>query len=139
MTDELNALAGEVAAVDLATQPQELPSPEAAQPEPEAASVPLMTPEQEAEKFIDLVAWAVEKIWPCLGYKPETKKEAAQKLAPLLVKYNVVDTFFAKWGAEVEAGMFFAGVGYASYLAVKNAPAEPVEKKPWHKKIFAHE
>lgn len=138
MSDELNALAGEAAAVDMATAEIQHAAPDEVKPEDAAPVAPLMSPEQEAERIVDLIAWAVKKIWPVLGYKPETKKEAAQKLAPLLVKYHVADTLFAKWGAEVEAGMFFFGVGYASYMAVKDASKEPpsVADESWWRAIF---
>lgn len=138
---ELMALASDAAAADAATQPKPEPMAEEAADQETGAvhAEPVMSAEDEAAKLVDVIAWAVEKIFPVLGYKPETKVEAAQKLAPLLVKYNVRDTVIAKWGAEFEAGMFFAGLGYASYLAVKASkqPQEPEAKPSWWRKFFA--
>lgn len=137
---DLAALVGEAVAADRAAQPT--PEPEAdtqGQPQPGAPAAPVMSPEDEAEKIVGLIAWAVEKVFPMLGYTDETKKEGAKKLAPLLVKYDVANTIFAKWGAEFEAGAFFAGVAYASYMAVKNVPKEQRESSGagWWRKLFA--
>lgn len=134
---DLNALAAEVHAVDLATQPQPIPQPEQPGSPNEPEGVPLMSPLEEAEKLIDMVALVVGTLWPVLGYKPETKKEAAQKLAPLLEKWDVKNTILAKWGAEFEAGVFFAGVAYASYRAVIDQPQPEGEPVPWYKRLFA--
>lgn len=105
---------------------------------PKTAAIPFMTPQEEAGKLVDLVTWAVEKIFPALGYKEETKQEAAKKLAPLMVKYNLSSELLNKWGAEFEAGMFFGGLAYASYLAVKASKQPPEEqpKKSWWNKFF---
>lgn len=102
------------------------------------ASIPLLTPQEEAGKLVELVAWGVERIFPALGYKEETKQEAAKKLAPLMVKYNLSSELLNKWGAEFEAGMFFGGLAYASYLAVKASKQPPEEqpKKSWWRKFF---
>lgn len=105
----------------------------------QAPSMPLLSPQEEAVKLVELVAWGVEKIFPVLGYKEETKAEAAKKLAPLMVKYNLSSELLNKWGAEFEAGMFFGGLAYASYLAVKASKQPPEEqpKKSWWRKFFA--
>lgn len=112
-------------------------SPEASEAQ-KAASIPFLSPQEEAGKLVDLVAWAVEKIFPALSYKEETKQEAAKKLAPLMVKYNLSSELLNKWGAEFEAGMFFGGLAYASYLAVKASKQPPEEqpKKSWWRKFF---
>lgn len=136
-TNELDALAGEAAYVDAAAQPQALPSPDAAQ-SVEQPAAPRLSHIEEAGKIVDLIAWAVEKIFPVLGYREETKKEAAAKLAPLMEKYNITDTVLGKWGAEIEAGMFFGGLVYASIQAVKTAKetAKEPEKDSWFAKFF---
>jgi len=138
MTDELNALAAEAAAVDAATQPVELAAPEAVQAEPEPAA-PVLDPMVEANEIINLIAWGVEQLFPMLGYKEETKAEGAKRLAPLLVKYNLRDTLMGQWGAEIQAGMFFGGVLFASVQVVRAAKDEALQaehKKSWFAKFF---
>ena len=136
-------LIGEAAAADNAAQPT--PNPETldtttGEPIPPSGepAAPLMTPEEEAGKLIDLIAWGLEKFYPVLQYQSETKLEAAKKLAPVLAKYNVTNTILAKWGVEIEAGFFFGGLAYGSYLAVKASrqPPEEQPKKSWWQKLF---
>ncbi len=142
MSEELKALEAEAVAVDAATQPQPVPEAgETDEPTPEAQPVPTMTPEEEASQIVGLMAFAIEKLFPVLGYTEETKKEGAKRIAPLLVKYNLQNTLFGKWGAEIEAGMFFGGLIVASVQAVraaKAAEAEQVEqsKTAWFAKFF---
>lgn len=153
--DHLDKFAAEAAAVDKATNV----TPEPVQVEGSAAddvekavfdnftpvdepTEPLMSAEEEAAQVVGLAAFAAEKIWPVLQYQEEVKTEAAKKLAPLMKKYKLGDSIFAKYGAEVEAGMFFGGLIYASVLAVRASkqPPEPVEeppKKHWWNKFFA--
>lgn len=140
--DELDALAAEAATVDASTQTQ--PVPDTAQgdePHPEVQSAPVLTPQQEAEGIVSLLAMAVEKLFPVLGYKEETKAEAARVLAPVLEKYNIQDLFFAKYSAEINAVMFFASLGYGSYQAVIEAreaerTKQERDKTGWFAKFF---
>lgn len=144
--DQVGALehfVAQAAAVDEAAKVAPNTSSEgAASPEAneaaQSAAIPFLTPQEEAGKLVDLVTWGIEKIFPVLGYKEETKQEAAKKLAPLMVKYNLSSELLNKWGAEFEAGMFFGGLAYASYLAVKASKQPPEEqpKKSWWRKFF---
>jgi hypothetical protein len=123
---ELQSLAGEAAAVDRADAAASAP-----QPEPQFITAPEAKEAAEAEAgaLLDMLAWGIETLFPMLGYSPETKKEGAKKLAPLLLKYNINGTLFARWGAEIEAGMFFGGVAVKSYQTVKAARNAPLEVK----------
>lgn len=141
--EELDMLAGEAAAADNAAQP--IPDPatidattgDAIPPEDEPAA-PLLTPEEEASKLVELLAWGLKLLFPVLDYQEQTKAEAAKRLAPLLQKYNVSNTLMAKWGIEIEAGLFFGGLAYGSYLEVKASkqPEADTAKKSWWAKIF---
>lgn len=91
---------------------------------------PLIAAEREAAALLEATAWGVSQLFPELAYRAETKAEGAKKLAPLLLKYDVAGTLFARWGAEIEAGMFFGGVIFASVKAVKAARAKEKAEEP---------
>lgn len=137
--DDLEQFAAEAAQVDqTAGVSPEQPAAgagEAATPEQEAV---LITPEEEAAQLLGMLAFALKSFWPVLEYREETINEGAKRLAPLLVKYDMRSELLGRWGAEIEAGMFFGGVAYASYLAVINTPKQ--EAKPegvaWWKRPF---
>lgn len=138
--EHLDALAAEAAAVDGKIEA----AAQAAQAQPEAQAEPAQTaidPADEARQIIDLTAFAVEKFYPVLEYTEVTKAEAAKRLTPLMVKYNLSGTLLGKWGAEIEAGMFFSGVIIASVQAVraaKQAEADKAEmdKGGWFSRFF---
>ncbi len=83
---------------------------------------------------VNFVADAVETGFKCLRYGPETRREGAEKIAPLLLKYGVsggvLGEWLERWKEEIAAGMFFGGVIWASVKAVReyNAEAEAAEK-----------
>jgi hypothetical protein len=122
--DSLEGLAGEVARVDLETAAGvAVPSaPDAVAGAPANDALTLDDAEREAAALIGMLAAGVESLWPVLSFKPETRATGAKKLAPLLVKYNLGGTLFARWDAEISAGLFFGGVVYASYKAVNAEP-----------------
>jgi len=114
-----------------------LEGPQQQQQEPAPEPDPVQNPEEEARQILGLLAFGIQKIWPVLEYREETISEGSKRLAPLIVKYNLKDTIFGKWGAEIEAGMFFGGLAYASYMAVKDAQSEQKESAPaWWKRPF---
>lgn len=144
----LDHLASEVAAVDDLTKPKELPAPDAlpgdgeVKPEgQEDAPEVLMSATDEARELVELAALGVSAMWPVLGYREETKAEAANKLAPVLTKYNVRDTVLGKCRVEIEAGLFFGGLIIGSIQAVrahKQAEQEQKEqpKDSWFARFF---
>lgn len=144
MSELLDQFAGEAAAADAAAAPEQfdIPGEEGAGAEAGPAPEPMMTPEEEAERLIELTAWGIGKIWPVLEYTPEVKAEGARKLAPVLRKYpSAIGDFVARWGVEIEAGVFFGGVVYGSIIAVKNAPKEEAkqERGGWWRRFFRGE
>lgn len=78
----------------------------------------------EATLVCNLMADGVHAIYPVLEYGPETRQTAIQKLAPVLVKYNLGSDFLSRWQVEIDAGVFFATLIYQSYAKVKAAKAE---------------
>jgi hypothetical protein len=132
--NELDNLTIEAANIDASIQPEQL-NTESVQPEQPVAA---MSVEEEAGKIIEAVAFVTNKFFPDLQYSDETKSKAGNVLAPVMVKYGFNDTLFAKWGVEFEAGMFFGGLIYASYLTVKASKEEQPEQpvKRWYSKFF---
>lgn len=113
-------------------QKQQQQEPEPA-PEPEV----VQNPEEDARGLLGLLAFGIQKVWPVLEYREETISEGSKRLAPLFVKYNLKDTLFGRWGTEIEAGMFFGSLAYASYMAVQDAKSELKESAPvWWKRPF---
>lgn len=127
------------AAVDAANREggANLPGLEAAQEAAQAASAAEDEAGQAAalavaEKGVNLVADLVEFKYDCLKYGPETRAEGAAKIAPLLVKYGlgggILAEYLERWKEEIAAGMFFGGVIFASYQAVKEARKEQAKE-----------
>jgi len=135
--DELSEFAGAVALVDHAGQ-QERQAAQGGEAEQPEQAAPSLTPEEDARQIVDLIAWGVEQIFPVLGYKEETKAEGAKRLAPLMVKYNLQQTLMGQFGAEIQAGLFFGGVVFASVQVVKKRSEEEQaeHKKSWFAKFF---
>lgn len=84
---------------------------------------------EDAKLIIAGVAKGVEAIWG-VNYGPETQAEGAKRLAPLLAKYG--GSFgFGKWKDEIEAGLFFGGVAFGTWQAVRAArQVQPEQPKP---------
>lgn len=143
--EDLNRLMAEAAAVDAEHAPKPIPevsedgatSEQAAQP----INVIETDPVEEAAEIIELLCMGLGMLNPVLTYTDTVKETGAKKLAPLLVKYNVKGLLFAKYAAEIEAGIFFGSVVVGSIAAVKQSKLTPVEqaeqpKKSWWKKFF---
>lgn len=62
-------------------------------------------------------------IYPFLHYDETLKAKAIAKITPLLEKYNVSSPLLNKWKLEIEAGLFFGGVIFASYVQVQQFKA----------------
>lgn len=131
--DELQTLAGEAAAVDAqveALTPAAPADPAAAAEVTQAGAV--VTPEiamGEATLLCNLAADGAAALYPVLQYSEATRKTAAEKLAPVLAKYNLGSSFLARWQEEIDAGIFFATVIYQSYAQVKAAKAAEAARK----------
>lgn len=123
-SDELSKLAGEAAAADAGAQPEvapEMPSGQEFVPAPSAGDL------EEARRTAALIMGGIEKLTArrfSVGLSPETKEQGAEKLAPLLVKYDLDSPFISKWRAEIDAGLFFGGLVYGIYEAVQSNKAE---------------
>lgn len=136
--DPLAQFTKEAAAVDTAANvaPQatlesasEAGSAASAEPEtlePETLE-PAMTPEDEAGAIVSILTSGINALYPVLDYQESVKKEAAQKLAPLIKKYGVGGSLLTKWEAEIEAGLFFGAMAYQSILQVRADKAEQVK------------
>lgn len=98
----------------------------AASAEPETLE-PAMTPEDEAGAIVSILTSGITALYPVLDYQESVKKEAAQKLAPLIKKYGVGGSLLAKWEAEIEAGLFFGAMAYQSILQVRADKAEQLK------------
>lgn len=90
-----------------------------------------------SEKAVNFIADLAEYRYDCLKYGQEVRKEGAEKIAPLLVKYGlsggILAEYLERWKEEIAAGMFFGGVIFASYQAVKAdkaAKAAAIEPQP---------
>lgn len=144
----LDALAGEVADVDKATQPKPQVDPVAGsngEPVNEAEQVGagevMMSAKDEATMLVEIAARGIGMFWPVLAFREETKKEAVKVTAPLLAKYNLTNTMMGKWSAEINAAVFFASLGYGCVMAVREAKAAEAEKREqasdgWFSKFF---
>lgn len=122
----LDALAGEAAAADALLTPQAAPGGIPEQAAPDQAQV-IATAEEEAAAIVGLVATGIEALLPPLKYGQETRTEAAQKLAPLVAKYGASGGFLARWAAEIDAGVFFATLGWKSFQFYKLSKAKEVK------------
>lgn len=67
-------------------------------------------------------------IYPFLQYDETVKAKAIAKITPLLEKYNVSSPLLNKWKLELEAGLFFGGVIFASYVQVQQFKASQAAK-----------
>jgi hypothetical protein len=130
MSDELNNLAAEAAAVDAATAPPEITPPG------EQVFIPaadqLAGAKVDAALLIGGASALIEKKWG-VGVSPQTRDKGAEKLAPLMLKYDLDSPWLRKWRIEIEAAMFVGGTAYAIYQAVqarKNMPEDASQPAP---------
>lgn len=123
--EDLQNLEAEAAAVDAGNAEGAQPG---AQPGAEGeakggefmpAAEALAGAEKEAGTLLELIAAGVHKFFPVLEYTPEVKAEAARRVAPLMLKYDLAGTFAARWADEIRAGIFFGGLVYGSVQAVR--------------------
>lgn len=115
-TSEMDTLLQEAAAVDA----QGVTAAPGAEGAPVEAAAPVaVSVEAEARALVEALAWGVAAMFPVLQYDETTKAEGARVLAPLLTKYNVNGSLFEKWGAEINAGMFFGALAFAGFQKVK--------------------
>lgn len=125
LNPELAALVNEAQQLDA----EHLPEPAAINPDgsENVTSASNVTPEMalaEASLAVNLIADGATALYPVLQYGPVTRQTAADKLAPLLAKYNLSSDLFGRWKEEIDAGVFFATLIYQSYAKVKAARAE---------------
>lgn len=98
------------------------------EPDEAAEAVPVISSDlvrqamPEAAMFAGMAAGMVEKRWG-VELSDETKEQAAQKLAPLLVKYDMDSPFLRKWRLEIDAAVFLGATAYGIYQARKTAAA----------------
>jgi hypothetical protein len=125
--EELKSLEGEAAAADQIAQPVAATGAAQASAGVVEPPVSMEAAERESGALLDMLTAGVSSLWPVLKFSPETVAQAAKKLAPVMVKYNMNNTFFAKWDAEISAGMFFGGVIWKCVQVVRaeKAKAQP--------------
>lgn len=122
--EELDNLTGAAAAADAETAPPQEPEmTQTAEGEFVPAGEALEEAERSAAAICDGMAQFVESRYS-VGITATTRKRGAQKLAPLLVKYDLDSPFLRKWRAEIDAAVFFGGVAWGIMQAVKAQPAD---------------
>lgn len=128
--EDLDNLTGAAAAADAKAAPEPDPS---AQQAKEGEVINAATELEEATADARLIlagasGFLVER-WG-IGLGPQTQERGAEKLAPLLVKYDLDSPFLRKWRLEVDAGVFVASTAYALYRAIKaNKEAQAKEQQ----------
>ncbi len=124
-TEELKSLEGEAMAADQIAQPVAVPGADGGGVVEPAVS--MEAAERESGALLEMLTAGVSSLWPVLKFSPETVATGAKKLAPVMVKYNMNNTFFAKWDAEISAGLFFGGVIWKCVQVVRaeKAKAQP--------------
>ncbi len=83
-----------------------------------------VTPEAEATASVavGLLESAICMAYPMLEYDDETRLIAVEKLAPVFAKYGgAMPLWLAAIQPEIKAVLFFAGIGYGSYMQIKAA------------------
>lgn len=123
----LDALAGQAAAVDAAAFEQNNPQPEQTENEggqdaPPLSDALVMTAMPEAAMIAGVACDFVEKKYG-VELSKETRATGAQKIAPLLVKYDVDSPFVRKWKLEIDALVFIAATGYGVWMARRGIEA----------------
>lgn len=144
MSDDLDRLEAEAAAVDGQATAAIDPSPQDA-PEAAAPDVPA-----EVAALLQTVSGLFSPLFPCLAsiYTPDTCRRLGDAAAPVMEKYGwSVGGLFERWGAEITLAATAFPVAMATWqgvkadLATKRAPkAEPeAVKKPEASGFYAAE
>ena len=74
---------------------------------------------------LDWVLDAACQQYPVLSYPEQTRARGAQLAGAVLVKYDVL-AWAGRWRAELEFGVFVAGLAWGSYQQVQRAKAGAV-------------
>jgi hypothetical protein len=78
-----------------------------------------------------LLAATVHQVWPVLSYTDEQMNAGGQVLAPLIKKYSPAELgFLGRWGDEITAALFFAGIIAQSVETVRaHKPTRPTDEQ----------
>lgn len=81
-----------------------------------------------ASMVVNGAAELTRQFYPFLTYDENVRAQAIAKITPLLEKYNISMPLLDKWKVELEAGIFFGGVIFGSYVQVQQYKKEQAEK-----------
>ncbi len=116
MSEELDRLAAEAAAIDAqasaATEP----------PQPEAEAAPAADVPAEVAALLQAVAALFAPVFPCLAtiYTPDTCRRLGDSAAPVMAKYGLsVGGLFERWGAEITLAATAFPVALATWQGIK--------------------
>lgn len=130
MTDEI--VLGETEEVSAIDQILSEPEPETAE-QVEQAEADRQSLIMTAAMAVNFTASTAESIWPCLSYDESLRAAAVEKLMPVLSKYGMeMPEWLKPYKEELEAGLFFGGIIFKSYIDIKafnKAEAEKEEKE----------
>lgn len=73
----------------------------------------------EARMTVELMEGLVRMQWPYVSYQEPAKQAVADKLEPVLRKYDVLPPWLKNWEEEIALGMVLAGVAYETYQIIQ--------------------
>lgn len=124
MSDDLDRLAAEAAAIDGQASA-------AVNPEPEAEAAAAVDVPAEVAALLQAVAGLFAPMFQSLGtiYTPDTCRRLGEAAAPVMEKYNLsVGGLFDRWGAEITLAATALPVAFATWQGVKDDLAARREK-----------
>lgn len=118
----------------LARKAEQLPGAAApgAPADPAGAPAPQLDLETAREGAELLIAGAFGTISKATGlpaYPEELRKDGAEKLAPLLIKYQVIPPWLKPWILEVKFGVWFGTAMFTTWLMVQEKKKQDVLRK----------
>lgn len=130
MTDDLDRLEAEAAAIDAQASA-------ATDPEPEIEAAPAVDVAAEVSALLLTVAGLLTPMFPSLGpiYTEATCRRLGEAAAPVMDKYGLsVGGLFERWGAEITLAATALPVALASWQGIKAdlaaRSAKPVPDEP---------
>lgn len=80
---------------------------------------------KEAQRYLEYINGALVTFYPIASQPPEVIDEGAKRLAPLMEREWFLkimggeDNFIDRWGPEIDAAVFFGGIGFVTYLRIQ--------------------